>query len=473
MQLRRWLAELNGPPAPTRGSSSVLGAPPASPAPMRASSSSSGRRRSSQRATRHEPIRAQTPTGQRPRRGSDASVGSNTNSVASVASNNGGTGRRSARREPGGARPRRSSNHSLDANESAAWNQTQKAKGAFPAVPILATPPRQHPQGSDLMNHVPLQIRVLTRLVGGGGGGRSVANGPSIEEMRQEYRRNWSSMTAKERSRVAEELSRAEAAQAMARRGSGNMAGRMYHPGGYADRRSVSPRSTTAARGGERSERRRSSSGQRSASQQPRRPRSGSVSSAFSSASNRSVSASRSRRRSASAERGRRGGLFEPRWRAQSPRAANRPAAFGTSERRRDHWRGRGQVDQAKIDTMPTAPRVAYVPTEKMRLAEMDFDKRDWQTALRKGRDRRGPVEFLSGERTRHTSETPPRGVGSFPRSQSVDRAGSGGAPGSSRRRRYASGARGTSRPGSRREEQQVRVHYRPLPALPCYPSFS
>ena len=248
------------------------------------------------------------------------------------------------------------------------------------------------------------------------------------------------------------------------------MAGRMYHPGGYADRRSVSPRSTTA-RGGERSERRRSSSGQRSASQQPRRPRSGSVSS-FSSASNRSVSASRSRRRSASAERGRRGGLFEPRWRAQSPRAANRPAAFGTSERRRDHWRGRGQVDQAKIDTMPTAPRVAYVPTEKMRLAEMDFDKRDWQTALRKGRDRRGPVEFLSGERTRHTSETPPRGVGSF-RSQSVDRAGSGGAPGSSRRRRYASGARGTSRPGSRREEQQVRVHYRPLPALPCYPSFS
>ena len=110
-------------------------------------------------------------------------------------------------------------------------------------------------------------------------------------------------------------------------------------------------------------------------------------------------------------------------WRAASP-GGKRPAAFGTSAARM----GLPHLADSSVmglqgDSRPRSsdlgpPKVAYVPTKSMRNGSADGSgwshaerTRSWTDGLR-AKDRGGPIEYVTQERTRTWNETSPRALG-------------------------------------------------------------
>ena len=127
-------------------------------------------------------------------------------------------------------------------------------------------------------------------------------------------------------------------------------------------------------------------------------------------------------------------------WRAASP-GGRRPAAFGSSARRLHDDR------KPRLDKILAPPTVAYIPTQTMRMGSADGSgwthaerTRSWTDGLR-AKDRGGPIEYVTHERTRTWNENAPRALG----------------PGSARNRRARSPHRHTRRPPPPRDRQQRR----------------
>ncbi len=140
-------------------------------------------------------------------------------------------------------------------------------------------------------------------------------------------------------------------------------------------------------------------------------------------------------------------------WRAASP-GGKRPAAFGSSAPRmglphlaNSKLMGLHDDHKPRVKNIAPPPTAAYKPTETMRIGSADGSgwthaerTRSWTDGLR-AKDRGGPIEYVTQERTRTWNENSPRALG----------------PGSARNRRARSPHRYSRPPPPPRNQQPRR----------------